>query len=259
MLMVISPAKILDYESPPTTERFTLPPFLDQAEELIHQLRQLSPPQVAQLMGLSDQLGNLNFGRYLNWSQPFTLDNAKQALLAFKGAVYLGIDAQSLSEEDLLWAQDHLRMLSGLYGLLRPLDLMQPYRLEMGAPFANSGGKNLYEFWGGRLTGTLNAELVKEPQPVVVNLASNEYFKALQKNNLQADVITPIFKDWKGGKYKVIVYYAKRARGMMTRYIIDRRLVDPEAMKHFEEGGYRYNPSMSSAREWVFIRRQSEE
>lgn len=258
MLMVISPAKILDYESPPTTERFTLPAFLDQAEALIHQLRELSPPQVAQLMGLSDRLGNLNFGRYLNWSQPFTQDNAKQALLAFKGAVYLGIDAQSLSEADLLWAQDHLRMLSGLYGLLRPLDLMQPYRLEMGAPFVNSRGKNLYEFWGEKLTAALNAELDNEPQPVLVNLASNEYFKALQENNLEAEVITPVFKDWKSGKYKVIVYYAKRARGMMARYIIDNRLVDPEAIKDFEGGGYRYNPSMSSAREWVFIRRSSE-
>ena len=254
MLIVISPAKTLDFETPPTVAEHSNPDFLDAAETLIEQLRELSPPQVAELMKISDKLGDLNFGRFLDWNRPFTPDNAKQAVLAFKGDVYTGLAAETLSKKDLQWAQKHLRILSGLYGLLRPLDLMQPYRLEMGTKFVNSRGKNLYEFWGSTITDALNAELQKDKKPVLVNLASNEYFKAVKPRELAAEVIVPVFKDWKGDKYKVISFYAKKARGLMAAYIIRNRITDVEDLKGFDDEGYVYNPAMSSAREWVFTR-----
>ncbi|MGD9659874.1 MAG: peroxide stress protein YaaA [Porticoccaceae bacterium] len=254
MIVVISPAKTLDYEKTPTTATFSMPDFLDEAETLIDELRELTPPQVSELMGISAKLGDLNFGRYLEWSRPFSPSNAKQALLAFKGDVYTGLEAETLSQQQLEWAQDHLRILSGLYGLLRPLDLMQPYRLEMGTKFANSKGSNLYEFWGEQLTHALNRQLAKDKKATLINLASNEYFKAVQVRKLRAEVITPVFKDWKGGKYKIISFYAKKARGMMAGYIIRHRLENPEDIKQFDHGGYRYNPAMSTHNEWVFTR-----
>jgi uncharacterized protein len=254
MLVVISPAKTLDYETPPVIDAYTQPRFLDRSRQLIDQLRDLAPPEVSDLMGISAKLGDLNFGRYLAWHTPFTPDNAKQAILAFKGDVYTGLDAESLTEKQLLWAQDHLRILSGLYGVLRPLDLMQPYRLEMGTRLANQEGANLYEFWGDQLTTALNRELCRQARPVLINLASNEYFKAVDAAKLEADVITPVFKDRKGGKYKVVSFFAKKARGMMSRYIIRKRLANPEKIKSFDDGGYQYNAAMSSAREWVFTR-----
>ena len=257
MITVISPAKTLDYDTPPTTRDYSTPDFLDQSQSLIDELQALTPPQVSELMGISDKLGDLNFGRYLDWSQPFTLDNAKQAILAFKGDVYTGLAAETLKKRDLNWAQKHVRILSGLYGLLRPLDLMQPYRLEMGTRFNNSKGKNLYEFWGGAITEALNEELAKDKQPVLVNLASNEYFKAVQPKKLNAEIITPVFKDWKSDKYKIISFFAKKARGMMAGYIIRNRITDPEKIKGFDDEGYRYNPAMSSAREWIFNRDSS--
>ncbi len=255
MLVVISPAKTLDYESPLTTKTHTLPAFLDDAETLVNELRGLSPLQVSELMGISAQLGDLNFGRYLNWQRPFDLDNARQAVLAFKGDVYLGLHAQALNQKDLQWAQNHLRILSGLYGLLRPLDLMQPYRLEMGTRFPNSRGANLYQFWGEKITEELNATMQRLKQPVLVNLASNEYFRAVRTERLAADVITPVFKDWKAGKYKVVSFYAKRARGLMSRYIIKNRLQKVEDIKGFDGDGYAYHDGLSSAREWVFVRK----
>lgn len=255
MLAVISPAKTLDYETPLAVTTHTLPAFLDDAELLIKELRALSPPQVAELMGISPQLGDLNFGRFLNWQRPFDLDNARQAVLAFKGDVYQGLHAESLNQKDLQWAQNHLRILSGLYGLLRPLDLMQPYRLEMGTRFPNSRGANLYQFWGDKITEGLNLALQRQRQPVLVNLASNEYFRAVRVEGLAADVITPVFKDWKGGKYKVVSFYAKRARGLMSAYIIKNRLEQVDAIKHFDGDGYAYNAALSSAREWVFVRK----
>ncbi|MCK9503341.1 MAG: peroxide stress protein YaaA [Porticoccaceae bacterium] len=257
MIIVISPAKTLDYETPPTTAAFSMPDFLDAAQTLIDELRELTPPQVSELMGISAKLGDLNFGRYLEWSQPFTPSNAKQAVLAFKGDVYTGLEAETLSRKELEWAQDHLRILSGLYGLLRPLDLMQPYRLEMGTQFANSRGRNLYEFWGEQITSALNALLANDKKATLINLASNEYFKAVQVKKLQAEVITPVFKDWKSGKYKIVSFYAKKARGMMAGYIIRHRLKNPEDLKQFDDGGYRYNPAMSSYNEWVFTRDSS--
>ncbi|RLA46651.1 MAG: peroxide stress protein YaaA [Gammaproteobacteria bacterium] len=254
MLMVISPAKKLDFDSSFTIKPFSDADFLEDAEELIGQLRELTPPGVSELMKISDKLGDLNFGRYLNWDKNLTLDNARQALLAFKGDVYIGIDADSMTEKDLQWAQDRLRILSGLYGLLRPLDLIKPYRLEMGTRFANHRGKDLYEFWGSKITDSLNKALASESHPTVVNLASNEYFKSINIKGLNAEVITPVFKDWKGEKYKIISFYAKKARGLMVGYAIRKRIEDVEKLKQFDGEGYCYNPAMSSAREWVFTR-----
>ncbi|MCB1666863.1 MAG: peroxide stress protein YaaA [Porticoccaceae bacterium] len=254
MLLVISPAKTLDYETQPTTQAHSTPDFLADSEELILKLRALSPPQISELMGISDKLGDLNFGRYLNWQLPFTMANAKQAVLAFKGDVYTGLQADQLSEVELQWAQQHLRILSGLYGVLRPLDLMQPYRLEMGIRFANNRGKNLYEFWGEKITQALNAQLKQQHSETLINLASNEYFKSVKTGSLNAEVITPVFKDWKGDKYKVISFFAKKARGLMCQYIIKNRIETAEAIKKFDLGGYQYNEAMSSAREWVFCR-----
>lgn len=252
MLIVISPAKTLDFDTPPPTLQHSQPDFLKDSQQLVEQLRELSPPQLAELMGISHKLADLNFGRYLDWKRPFTKKNAKQALLAFKGDVYTGLQAEDLSLEDLGWAQQHLRILSGLYGVLRPLDLMQPYRLEMGTALGNGRGKDLYAFWGERVTKALNKAL--QGQPVLINLASNEYFKAVRPEALDAEIITPVFKDWKSGKYKIISFFAKKARGMMTRYIIQNRIEDPEAIKGFDMAGYQYNSAMSEGNQWVFVR-----
>ena len=254
MLMIISPAKKLDFERVSTVTSNSRADFLEDSQELITQLRELSPPQVAELMKISAKLGDLNFGRYLNWDKDLNLDNAKQALLGFKGDVYVGIDAETLSEADLEWAQSCLRILSGLYGLLRPLDLIKAYRLEMGTHFANNRGKDLYQFWGDKITNALNETLDDQALPVLVNLASNEYFKAVQTKRLHAEVITPVFKDWKGDKYKIISFYAKKARGLMVGYVIRNRIEDVEQLKQFDSEGYRYNAAMSSAQEWVFTR-----
>lgn len=252
--MVISPAKTLDFESPAKTRVATAPDYLSRSQALVEELRGLSPADLSGLMGISDKLGELNFERYLNWHTPFDKDNAKQAVLAFKGDVYTGLDAESFSSDDFKFAQKHLRILSGLYGLLRPLDLIQPYRLEMGTRFANSKGDNLYQFWGSALTDAVNTQLKKAKSGVLLNLASNEYFKALQPGDLQAEIITPVFKDLKNGKYKIISFYAKKARGLMAAYVIKHRITDVDDIKKFKSEGYRYNASMSTAREWVFTR-----
>ncbi|MEQ8264971.1 peroxide stress protein YaaA [Pseudohaliea sp.] len=254
MLTVISPAKTLDFETAPTTRRATQPAFLDAAAELVEDARGLSPDALRDLMGVSGKIAELNHERFMNWSTPFDLDNAKQAVLAFRGDVYTGLEAETLDSAGLAFAQKHLRILSGLYGLLRPLDLMQPYRLEMGLKFANRGGANLYAFWGDRLTRTLDRQLGKSGSRVLVNLASNEYFKALQPKALDAEIVTPVFKDLKGGKYKIISFYAKKARGQMARFIIDNAINDPEALKDFDVAGYRYSRDESAARELVFTR-----
>jgi cytoplasmic iron level regulating protein YaaA (DUF328/UPF0246 family) len=214
----------------------------------------MNPDDIRELMGVSDNIAQLNHTRFMNWSRPFSLDNARQAVLAFKGDVYTGLDAQTLSSAQLAFAQKHLCILSGLYGLLRPLDLMQPYRLEMGLKFANSGGSNLYEFWGDDITGALRKQLKKSGSGVLVNLASNEYFKAVRPRALDADIITPVFKDLRGDKYKIISFFAKKARGQMARFIIDNELNEPDGMKKFRTDGYRYNKAESTARELVFTR-----
>ena len=254
MLIVISPAKTLDYETAPATNTATQPDFLDQSAKLIKELKQLSPQEVASLMNISDKLAQLNVARFEAWNKKFTPKNAKQAVLAFKGDVYTGLNADTLSEKQFEFAQKHLRILSGLYGLLRPLDLMQAYRLEMGTKFANQRGKDLYSFWGNRITNKLNGELADQKKPVLVNLASNEYFKSINTKELKAEIITPVFKDWKGGKYKIISFYAKKARGLMCRYAINNKITKVEKLKGFDYEGYSFNEAMSSEKEWVFTR-----
>ncbi|MFV5215927.1 peroxide stress protein YaaA [Azonexus caeni] len=255
MLIFLSPAKSLDYKTPPHVATYTQPAFLDRSQTLIEQLRALSPADIANLMDLSDPLALLNYNRYADWSLPFTPDNAKQAVLAFDGDVYDGLAAKTLSAADLDFAQQHLRILSGLYGILKPLDLMQPYRLEMGTRFKNRAGKDLYAFWGETLLDAINAELDAMPRPVAVNLASEEYFKAAIGRKFKGELIQPVFEDWKNGKYKIISFYAKRARGLMTRYAVLNRLTDPEGLKDFDSDGYAFAPEASDDKTWVFRRR----
>ncbi len=257
MLILLSPAKALDYQTPPHVATHTMPAFLKHSESLIKQLRKLSPADIANLMDLSDQLALLNFNRYADWHLPFTPENAKQAVLAFDGDVYDGLAARTMSAEDLDFAQQHVRILSGLYGILKPLDLMQPYRLEMGTKFANKAGKDLYAFWGETLLDTINAELDAMPHPVAINLASEEYFKAAVGRKFKGRLIQPVFEDWKNGKYKIISFYAKRARGLMTRYAVLNRLTDPEALKGFDSDGYVFAAEASDDSTWVFRRRQA--
>jgi cytoplasmic iron level regulating protein YaaA (DUF328/UPF0246 family) len=256
MLIFLSPAKSLDYTPPPLVATHTQPAFLKQSETLIRQLRKLSPAELANLMSISDPLALLNFNRYADWKLPFAPENAKQAVLAFDGDVYDGLAAKTLSAADLDFAQQHVRILSGLYGILRPLDLMQPYRLEMGTKFANKGGKDLYAFWGERLLGAINAELEAMPRPVAVNLASEEYFKAAVGRKFKGQLIQPVFEDWKNGKYKIISFYAKRARGLMTRYAVLNRLDEPEGLKEFDYDGYAFAVESSDDKTWVFRRRE---
>ncbi|MBE7375937.1 peroxide stress protein YaaA [Pseudomonas lopnurensis] len=254
MLMVISPAKTLDYDTPPITQRFTQPQYLEHSQLLIEQLRTFSPAQISELMHLSDKLAALNVARYGSWTAEFTPQNAKQALLAFKGDVYTGLAAEDFSEDDLDFAQRHLRMLSGLYGVLRPLDLMQPYRLEMGTKLANPRGKDLYAFWGTRISDWLNQALAEQGDQMLLNLASNEYFGAVQRKALNAQVIDVDFKDWKNGQYKIISFYAKKARGLMARWVIKERIENPDRLPAFDHEGYRYSPDDSSAQRLVFLR-----
>jgi len=255
MLIFLSPAKSLDYKTPPQVATHTQPAFLKQSETLIKQLRKLSPADIANLMDLSDPLALLNFNRYADWKLPFTPENAKQAVLAFDGDVYDGLAAKTLAAADLDFAQQHVRILSGLYGILRPLDLMQPYRLEMGTKLANKGGKDLYAFWGERLLDAINAELEAMPRPVAVNLASEEYFKAAVGRKFKGQLIQPVFEDWKSGKYKIISFYAKRARGLMTRYAVLNRLDEPVGLKEFDYDGYAFAAEASDDKTWVFRRR----
>ncbi|MBS0346208.1 MAG: peroxide stress protein YaaA [Proteobacteria bacterium] len=260
MIFVLSPAKALDYETPPTTPRFTEPDYLDDAAELIAGLRELSHAEVAKLMDLSDQLAALNVARYADWSRPFTPGNAKPAVLAFNGDVYDGLDARSLGESELDYAQSHLRILSGLYGLLKPLDLMQPYRLEMGTRFKNRRGKDLYAFWGMTQTEALNRLLARDEEaghePVLVNLASEEYFKSVKPAQLRGRLLNIGFEDWKGGRYKIISFYAKRARGLMARYAITHQVEQVEQLKDFDLDGYAFAAEASDTDRWVFRRRQ---
>ncbi|HCH23197.1 MAG TPA: peroxide stress protein YaaA [Oceanospirillaceae bacterium] len=254
MIIVLSPAKTLDFETPAHVDTHTQPNMLAQSQELIEQLREVSPQELAVLMKLSDKLAALNVARYGSWQQPFTQHNAKQSVLAFKGDVYTGLDADTLSSQDLNWAQSHLRILSGLYGLLRPLDLMQAYRLEMGTKFANHKGKDLYTFWDQQITQQLNQELGQQANPILVNLASNEYFKAVKAKHLDAEIITPVFKDQKNGQYKIISFYAKKARGYMSHWMIKNKVTKSEDLKNFDAEGYKYSKKLSTESEPVFLR-----
>ena len=265
MLMVISPAKTLDYETPLATKKNSQPDFLEDACELIDQLKTLAPDDVSKLMSISDKLGQLNAERFRTWQTPFTQDNARQAVLAFKGDVYTGLDAESFSAREFDIAQKRLRILSGLYGVLKPLDLMQPYRLEMGTKLENARGKDLYAFWGNKITDELNRLLKADDRTekgtekgtekkVLVNLASNEYFKSVRKKELDARLITPQFKDWKNGQYKMISFYAKKARGLMCRYAIQNNITQADDLKGFNLEGYRFSEEQSDADNWVFLR-----
>ncbi|WP_432696199.1 peroxide stress protein YaaA [Marinobacterium sp. YM272] len=254
MLTLISPAKTLDYESPLATDKHTEPRFLDHSAELIEQLRTLAVQDIADLMKLSDKLSSLNVARYESWEREHNLDNARPAVLAFKGDVYTGLEAENFSDADFEFAQNHLRILSGLYGVLRPLDLLEPYRLEMGTKLKNKRGDNLYQFWGNIITESLQAELNEQENPVLVNLASNEYYKSVKPKNLDCDIITPDFKDLKNGQYKIISFYAKKARGLMSRYIIENRIDNPEALKAFDLEGYYFSPEQSEGNKWIFLR-----
>ncbi|MFQ5659437.1 MAG: peroxide stress protein YaaA [Gammaproteobacteria bacterium] len=259
MLTVISPAKTLDYDASPGTARYSIPAFLDDSAVLVNELRRLEPDSIADLMNISPRLATLNATRFHEWSLPFTPDNAKQAVLVFKGDVYSGLAADSFSGQDLEFAQNKLRILSGLYGLLRPLDLMQPYRLEMGTRLKNCRGNNLYAFWGDRITEAINQELTQQGDDILVNLASNEYFKSIKLEQLNARIITPVFKDRKNDHYKVISFFAKKARGSMGRFIIRNRLQDAESIKNFTMSGYQYNDALSKGDEWAFSRERPTE
>lgn len=255
MLLVISPAKTLDYTPSPANVPFTQPDFLQHSQQLIDVLRPKSPPQIADLMHISDPLAVLNVGRYQQWQPKFDLHNAKQALLAFMGDVYEGMDAASFSAAELDYAQHHLRILSGLYGLLRPLDLMMPYRLEMGTKLANPRGKDLYVFWGDIITDALNAELAKQDKPLLLNLASEEYFKSVRPKKLAAPQIDCVFQDRRGtGPYKIVSFYAKRARGLMARFVIQNRIESVDGLKDFDLDGYRFEPAASEGASMVFRR-----
>ncbi len=255
MLLVVSPAKKLDLESKPVTAMFTQPDLLAHSQLLIEDCVKLSPTEIASLMKLSDKLAGLNAARFGQWITPFTTENARQAIISFNGDVYAGLDAGSFSDVDLDFAQQRVRILSGLYGLLRPLDLMQAYRLEMGCKLKNVRGDNLYQFWGDIITEELNKTLATLDDDILINLASNEYFKAVKTKSLNAQVITPVFKDWKNGQFKIISFYAKKARGLMARYIIINQITQVEQIKQFDLAGYQYDSSQSDTKHWVFTRK----
>lgn len=259
MLAVISPAKTLDFESPLPAVPVTEPAFLDRSQALISVLRDKSVQEIASLMGLSDKLAALNVARYQDWQLPFSPDNARPAVLAFKGDVYQGLKADTLSAADHAWAQDHLRILSGLYGLLRPLDLIQPYRLEMGIGLSTPAGRNLYEFWGETLTAALNEALAAQGDRLLVNLASTEYFKAVKPKRLAGEIVTPVFKDRKNGQYKIISFFAKRARGLMAAHIIENRIASVDGLRAFDRSGYAFRPELSTANELLFTREEGVE
>lgn len=253
-MFLLSPAKALDYETPPHVATHSQPLFVRQATQLIGLLREKSPQEIATLMDLSDPLAGLNVTRYHAWTPSFTTQNAKPAVLAFNGDVYEGLDARSLSEQDLAWAQDHVCILSGLYGVLRPMDLMQPYRLEMGTRLATPKGKNLYQFWGTQIADYLNQRAAADASPLIVNLASEEYFKSVDRKALKPDVVTCVFEELKAGQYKVISFMAKRARGLMVRYAIARRATGVDELKGFDLEGYAFVPAASEDHRLVFRR-----
>ena len=253
MLIVLSPAKSLDLETPPTTQLTSQPDFLDHSELLIHRLRDFSPAELGELMDLSDALSTLNVARYASWTKDTR--EARQAVMTFDGDVYDGLSARSLTAKQLDYAQSRIRILSGLYGMLRPLDLIHPHRLEMGTRLNTARGKSLYEFWGDTITNALNRTAEEQSAEVLVNLASEEYFKSVKPKKLAMPVITPLFEDWKNGKYKIISFYAKRARGLMARYAAVKGITDPQKLKKFDVDGYAFEPSASDEKTWIFRRK----
>ena len=256
MIITLSPSKGQDFVEPAKTKKHTTPLALDDSQLLIKELRKIKTDELQALMDISENIAKLNVGRVKDFKTPFTTSNAKQAIFAFKGDVYSGINVENFSADDLAYAQKHLRMLSGLYGCLRPLDLIQPYRLEMKTKLKNPRGDNLYQFWGERITDSLNKELVKQQEPVLVNLASNEYFKSVKSKLLKGRLLNINFKETKDGKTRIVAIYAKRARGMMTDYILRNRIENPEDMKKFKQGGYKFSKADSDDKQWTFIRPQ---
>ena len=256
MLAIVSPAKKLDFSPLERQLAHSVPEFTDDAVTLVESVRKLSRSELQNLMKLSDALTDLNFQRFKGYAPKPSPDQVKQAVMAFAGDTYTGLDATSLDGDDLTYAQDHLRILSGLYGLLRPLDMIQPYRLEMGRRLSNPRGGDLYEFWDGQLAEAIDGIVADHAAGVVVNLASNEYFKAAQEKSLKARVITPVFKEIKNGEARVLGLFAKRARGAMARYMIQNRIEDPEGLKSFDTGGYGFRDDLSDGDTWVFTRVQ---
>lgn len=254
MLTIISPAKTLDYQSPLTTSDYSKPQFMPETQQLVEVCKKLSANELAKLMSISPKLAEVNYQRFQDWHANFTLDNARQAILAFKGDVYEGLHVEDFTDKDLSFAQSHLRILSGLYGVLRPLDLIQPYRLEMGIRLKNGHNSNLYQFWGDKLTDYLNKELAQSANPTLINLASNEYFKAIKAKQLKASIIQPIFLDKSKGEFKVISFYAKKARGLMSRFIIKNNINQSNDIKSFNLEGYQFDSKRSTELEWFFIR-----
>ena len=253
MLIVLSPAKTLDLETPVTTKLATTPDFIDRSGQLIDVLRRYSPGQISDLMSISDTLAHLNVGRYASWSAD--PHEARQAIMAFNGDVYAGFDARSLKPAQLAYAQSHVRILSGLYGVLRPLDMIHPHRLEMGTRLETAAGKDLYAFWGESVTGALNGVAEANASEVLVNLASEEYFRSVKPKLLSVPVITPVFEDWKNGKYKIISFFAKRARGMMARYAAVKGITEAAKLKRFKVDGYAFDKKASDETNWVFRRK----
>ncbi len=254
MLIVISPAKSLNFETLSKTQHYTMPDMLEESEKLVGRLRKMKPKDLSDLMGISANLGQLNYERYQTWSLPFTPENAKQAVLAFNGDVYQGLDANSLDEDQLLLLQDKLRILSGLYGVLRPLDLVQPYRLEMGTKLKYQRSEDLYAFWKNKITTSVKDAITESGSNVLLNLASNEYYKSIDSKKLGAEIVTPAFKDLKNGKYKMISFYAKKARGLMTRFVVENDIKKVEDLQAFDSEGYVFNPRLSKAGAPVFTR-----
>jgi len=256
MLIVISPAKSLDFKTPPVIQDFTVPEFLSESEKLINRLKTMSPKKLSALMGISNDLGELNFQRFQSWHFPFTQENAKQAVLAFNGDVYQGLNATTLSKEKLELAQSKLRILSGLYGVLKPLDLIQPYRLEMGTKLKYYKSKDLYSFWNLLITKKINEAVSESGSNVLLNLASNEYFKSIDKKKLKAEIVTPDFKELKNGSYIMISFFAKRARGLMSRFILENNISVPADLVAFDVEGYAFNSRLSKPENPVFTREQ---
>lgn len=254
MLIVISPAKSLDFNTPSQTQHFTMPDMLDESEKLVERLQKMTPKQLSGLMGISANLGQINFERYQTWHQPFTTENAKQAVLAFNGDVYQGLEATSLTEGQLLNLQSKLRILSGLYGVLRPLDLIQPYRLEMGTKLKCQRSANLYAFWKSKITDKIKEAIAESGSNVLINLASNEYYKSIDAKKIGAKIVTPAFKDLKNGQYKMISFFAKKARGLMTRFVLENNIEKTEDLQAFDAEGYVFNPRLSKPGAPVFTR-----
>ncbi|MEO1528831.1 MAG: peroxide stress protein YaaA [Planctomycetota bacterium] len=254
MLSLLSPAKTLDYETPATTDTLTTPDFLDHSAELVEILKKKSVKQIGKLMGISEKLATLNHERFQTWQNPMPPAEVKQAVLAFKGDVYLGLEAGTLTAKQLGYAQDHLRILSGLYGMLRPLDAMLPYRLEMGTKLKTSRGSDLYSFWGASLTAAINEQLAATKSKYLINLASNEYFQSVRAGEIEANIISPTFKDLSNGKYKIISFFAKKARGMMAAYLIRGRVKTLKKLTAFDSDGYRYDEESSTESKPVFLR-----